>query len=327
MASSKVLSLGRKSGKSKRPVDEHVEGLEQHVDNGSEKQKAKEQARKDTAEEKRKEKEETKKDKGKEKQKAKEESSAANGEMEEVVKKSRGMSFPINPLRSWPPRNKSKSIVAQLLSSDGAVADSPPAESSTKPKPSILKSTESEMDGNDIGSGSTSTSNNRGNSNNGSSASNKSKNKSKTIGKSGLFQFTSSYSTSSAAPAAVTLAARGRGGSRDVSFHQLPSKHDSVRGTLSFAATLAVARRGTYDRRRIGDNTFDPLNHSRSTDGEPALNKDKESKMPNSGKEIEDDDNLERGYRVTSKARGRPPMRAREELILEFERHAGRRFR
>ncbi|KAF9366184.1 hypothetical protein BGX34_005533 [Mortierella sp. NVP85] len=334
MASSKVLSLGRKSGKSKRPADEHVEGLEQHVDNGSEKQKTKEQARKDTAEDKRKEKEETKKDKGKEKQKAKEES-PANAEMEEV-KKTRGMPFPINPLRSWPPRNKSKSksIVAQLLSSDGAVADSPSAESSIKPKPSILKSTESGKDGSDIGSTSTSTSNNRGNSNNGSSdsnktsnkTSNKSKNKSKTIGKSGLLQFTS-YSTSSAAPAAVTLAARGRGGSRDVSFHQLPSKHDSVRGTLSFAATLAVARRGTYDRRRIGDNTFDPLNHSRSIDGEPALNKDKEDKMSNSGKEIEDDDNLERGYRVTSKARGRPPMRAREELILEFERHAGRRFR
>ncbi|KAG0245143.1 hypothetical protein BGX31_007854 [Mortierella sp. GBA43] len=302
MASSKMLSLGRKSGKAKR--DEHAEEESgQLMDKALEKRKSKDQLKKDKAEEKQMAKEEARKGKGKEK--GKEEASTSGAA---DAKKTRGMSFPINPLRSWPPRNKAKSasLVAQLMEGDGTeVVERSMAENTIKPPPSIVKAKESD------------------DSSDGSKA--KSKSKSKTISKAGFFPFASTYSTSSAAPAAVTLAARGRGGSRDVSFHQLPQKHDSIKGTLSFAATLAVARRGTYDRRRIGDNTFDPLNLTRDADNGQAFSREKEDRA--FGKDVEEDDDQERGYRVMSKARGRAPMRPRDELILEFERHAGRRFR
>ncbi|KAG0252133.1 hypothetical protein BG011_007189 [Mortierella polycephala] len=169
--------------------------------------------------------------------------------------------------------------------------------------------------------------------------------KSKSLNKSNFFPF---VSTSSAAPAAATLAARGRGGSRDVFFHRPPARHDdSVRGSLSFAATLAITCRGpdgtssstSYDRRRLAKNTFDSPNHFQDIDGD--LSSDGIIETNNRvGKnrpghncmddrdEDEDEEFIERGYRGMSSSRGRPPLLSRTELLFEFERHAtGLRYR
>ncbi|KAI8603363.1 hypothetical protein EDD21DRAFT_369359 [Dissophora ornata] len=206
-------------------------------------------------------------------------------------------SFPTRPLLSWPPRSKSKSrsIVAHLLKSDGIELD-------RNLKPATPRGKEDQASGsNDI--------------------------RDMRFGK--TLPFASSYSsTSSAAPAAATLAARGRGGSHEVFFHRLPAKHDSTRGALSFAATLAVARRGamSYDRRRIGDHTFDPLNKACIESGEDGAKKGNGSFDAAQYDEDGEDDFMERGYRFMTSARGRPPLRPRAELMLEFERHTGRRF-
>ncbi|KAF9435217.1 hypothetical protein BGZ76_006693 [Entomortierella beljakovae] len=169
------------------------------------------------------------------------------------------------------------------------------------------------------------------------------KSKSKTFGRASLFHLGSQAPTpSSTAPATATLAARGRSsGSQDMSFHRPPTKHDSMRGslsgsgTLSFSATLAVARRGGYDRRRrIGNHTFDPLqknSHDGETYGVDGKEKSLNSQLHNIDHqdvgEDDYDDLMDRGYRVMNGVRGRPPARPRAELVSEFSQHAGKRFR
>ncbi|KAI1304594.1 hypothetical protein EDD11_005089 [Mortierella claussenii] len=235
--------------------------------------------------------------------------------------------FPRNAMLSWPPRSKSKSqSTAVHVSSEnsgplcsGAMGsirnDQGPVTASSFTKTSIHESNlNDQTDGNN------------------SKASPKSRNmsKSKSFGRASLFAFASSYSsTSSASPAAATLAARGRGGLHDVHFHRLPTKHGSMGGTLSFTATLAVARRGarSYDRRRIGNHTFDPLDSSKYMDGGQGGNAARRQDIVPHGLEEEDEDDLiERGYSAMSKARGRPPLLAKTELLVEFDRHTGPRY-
>ncbi|KAF9180202.1 hypothetical protein BGZ50_006381 [Haplosporangium sp. Z 11] len=166
--------------------------------------------------------------------------------------------------------------------------------------------------------------------------------KSKSLSKSSFFPF---VSTSSAAPAAATLAARGRGGSQDVFFHRPPARHDdSVRGSLSFAATLAITRHGpgglssstSYDRRRLARNTFDSPNLFQDIDGnlspddvtetnnKVGKNRPRDSRLD----DRDEEEFMERGYRGMSSSRGRPPLLSRTELLFEFERHTtGLRYR
>ncbi|KAF8983795.1 hypothetical protein BGZ46_009512 [Entomortierella lignicola] len=371
---SKILTLGRKSGKSKSQVKEIVDEIAQ--DKGKVREKGKGKATDVN------------------KINIKDESTftavmTTPSETEKI--KPKDSPFRAKAFLSWPPRNKTKSrsIVTHLLNGDADGSnnsdtfDRSPIEIPSKPKKrlSILALRSKTSQGN-INSSSSNTSNSSSsNSNDGvvadavnsestskisassenntsrASASNsKTKTKSKTFGRSSLFPFTSlssnsSTTPSSTAPAAATLAARGRGGGpHDASLHHLPSKHHSMRGslsgsgTLSFSATLAVARRGgalSYDRRRrIGNNTFDPINslkshhHEGGNSGvdfsEKVMNGGHykaESVSSNGDDGVDYDDLMDRGYRAMTGARGRPPMRPRAELVSEFDRHAGERYR
>ncbi|KAF9359662.1 hypothetical protein BGX26_011816 [Mortierella sp. AD094] len=381
MASSKMLTLGRKSGKSKSQAKENeIEQSEVLQEKSKEKEKEK--------------------GKGKAIDNDKDVITSPTATMtplESEKKKLKDLSFPSKAFLSWPPRNKSKSrsIVAHLMNGDidsvgnansnEDTFDRSPIEIPSKPKKRLSmlalrskksqsninsKNNSNESIGNSVSSSRANSRNSTSsdanvnvnvnvNSSTNSSANanidttncaSKTKSKSKTFGRASLFPFTSTSShsstSSSTAPAAATLAARGRGGGPHDVFHCLPTKHDSIRGslsgsgTLSFSATLAVARRGgalSYDRRRrIGNNTFDPLhgikNHHHDG-GNSGM--DSSEKILNGGHkdggvgvEGEDfDDLMDRGYRSMTGARGRPPMRPRAELVSEFDRHAGERYR
>ncbi|KAF9924516.1 hypothetical protein FBU30_005536 [Linnemannia zychae] len=144
-------------------------------------------------------------------------------------------------------------------------------------------------------------------------------------------------------PAAVSP--RVRKGSRDLFFSQRLSSKKSQsptsndRGTLTFAATFAIARKGNaYDRRRISAQTFHPLagtgpnmdNNGKSE--EWAIRKERRFAMDadsgiDSDDMAEDEDDCDRGYRKMPVSRGRPPRRTRNELIMEFAQHTGPGFR
>ncbi|KAF9916226.1 hypothetical protein BX616_004307 [Lobosporangium transversale] len=315
MRSSKVLSLGKRSSKPKTPdcLKENEETNGNHPDMTQKGRKGKEKADDSLP--------------------GTERTSDCviiqNNKMEKNTDKSLTPFQPKKPVLSWPPRNKSKSrsIIAYLQDEQNTQGSPGQIESSSNQKSSTWKRIK--------GSSANSSSENstRVACKDKSKGKSKDKNKDKSrksFGRVGLLPFASTYSsTSSAAPAAATLAARGRGGPDDVHFHRLPSKHDSICGTLSFSATLAVARRGplSHDRRRIGNHTFDPVNTHKRTDGdgdeEGSL---KENISPDADQVDEDDDWIERGYRVMSRARGRPPLFQRTELLQEFERHTGQRY-
>ncbi|KAF9162106.1 hypothetical protein BGX21_008452 [Mortierella sp. AD011] len=378
MASSKMLTLGRKSSKSKSQAKENEMEQSEVSQKNKEKEKGKGKAI----------------DSGKVDTKDVVTSPAATTTSSESEKKKlKDLSLPSKTFLSWPPRNKAKSrsIVAQLMNGDidgvgnanssDVPFDRSPIEIPSKPKKRLsmlaLRPKKSQSNINSRNSdesignkGSSSGTNSRNsissdinvnvnvnvnsslntNVDTANSAS-KTKSKSKTFGRASLFPFTSTSShsstPSSTAPAAATLAARGRGGGpHDVFFHRLPTKHESMRGslsgsgTLSFSATLAAARRGgplSYDRRRrIGNHTFDPLNNgiknhhhdgdNGGIDSEKTLNGAHKDRAIG-GMEGDFDDLMDRGYRSMTGVRGRPPMRPRAELVSEFERHAGERYR
>ncbi|CAO3567985.1 unnamed protein product [Mortierella alpina] len=249
--------------------------------------------------------------------------------------KERKLSFPANPLMSWPPRSKGKSrskSIQALLLSDGVGQIE---QISAQPRTSNL------MSGNNQGSisirrnseGSMAVLDQGASGKTKSKGADKSNNeRSKSFSKASLPPFARANNGVSQSPAvavAATLAARGRGGSRELFFHRPGRQDDAKRGTLSFAATLAAARRGSpmaFDRRKIGADTFDPLGDSQCADGhhqQPG----KACKF-GTGEEgmEEEEDTMERGYRIMPNSRGRPPLRPRAELVLEFERH-GQRYR
>ncbi|KAF9114858.1 hypothetical protein BGX27_009606 [Mortierella sp. AM989] len=385
VSSSKMLTLGRKSGKSKNQAKETEKEQSEIVQEKSkEKGKGKGKA--------------TDIDQANIKDKIISSTATVAAPLMTEKRKSRdlSLSFPSKVFMSWPPRNKdkSKSIVAHLMNGDNDIGnnlntndgnnnsnnnnnafDRSPIDIPTKLKKKLsmmaLRSKKSRSNinnnnGDSVGNDdtpkngaicdtnvvktNTDTNTNTICDNNNSSGS-KTMCKSKTFGRASLFPFTSTSShssstSSSTAPAAATLAARGRGGGpHDVSLHRLPTKYDSMRGslsgsgTLSFSATLAVARRGgalSYDRRRrIGNHTFDPLNSLKSHphDGDGSV--DLTDKYLNGGHvkegsgmgEADLDDLMDRGYRAMTGVRGRPPLRPRAELVSEFDRHAGERYR
>ncbi|KAG0278981.1 hypothetical protein BGZ95_002606 [Linnemannia exigua] len=249
------------------------------------------------------------------------------------------------PLLSWPRRTKSKSVVLQAPILD-CIGLPPPPEAQRIAAPKALAfQTEKKTH--------TSTPN---------------KFKSLTLGRAGLF-------SSNPAPASVptltpfsrvpagvkeketaalpseaqstTILPRTRKSSRDMFFSQrLSSKklHTPTppeRGSLTFAATFAIARKGNsaYDRRRISAHTFHPLTSSNpvldgsgSGSANPeqwALQKDKRFLALDTDSGIESDDaaedenDCERGYRKMPSSRGRPPSRTRSQLIMEFAQHSG----
>ncbi|KAG0203336.1 hypothetical protein BGX28_004365 [Mortierella sp. GBA30] len=247
--------------------------------------------------------------------------------------------FQANPLLSWPLRGKNKTrsqSIRTVLQSDISVQIEQDA---SKLRMSTLggrsdHTTISERQ-NSGGTGPLLSGDDGGHRKNGnhSQSQNQNKDKNKSLGKSfsrsSLLLFVSNSSSSrrnsSDAPAAATLAARGRGNSREPSFHH-PSpfaRHrDDKRPNLSFAATLAVAHRGSsmsHDRCRIGADTFDSVDVSQPVQRQPALTARKDR-----GEGA--DDIMERGYRIMPSSRGRPPLRSRAELLLEFERR-GQRYR
>ena len=84
----------------------------------------------------------------------------------------------------------------------------------------------------------------------------------------------------------------------------------------------------SFDRRKIGADTFDPLRNSQHIEGqhEQGGKDGRAGKLGVSEEETEDGETMERGYRIMPNSRGRPPLRPRAELVLEFERH-GQRYR
>lgn len=257
------------------------------------------------------------------------------------------------PLLSWPRRTKSKSVVLQapILDCIGL----PPPPETQKPatfKPLVFQPEKKPH---------TTVPN---------------KFKSLTLGRAGLFSHTSA---STPAPASTLFSrvhtgnkgketapltdqstavpSRVRKSSRDLFFSQrLTSKTPhtlaaSDRATLTFAATFAIARKGSstaYDRRRISAHTFHPL-----TSTDPALdgsvvssgsssvrNSDEWGFKKNSrffaldtdsgidsDEAAEDEEDCERGYRKMPNSRGRPPRRSRSQLIMEFAQHSGPGYR
>ncbi|KAF9126780.1 hypothetical protein BGW39_006349 [Mortierella sp. 14UC] len=255
------------------------------------------------------------------------------------------------PLLSWPRRTKSKTVVLQAPILD-CIGLPPPLETqmTTTPKPLAFQAEKKPH------------------------TSSPNKFKSLTLGRAGLFSSTpeptapptptlfSRVSTEgkgkeTVAPLAdsqsTRMLPRVRKSSRDMFFSQrLSSKKSHTtavpdRGTLTFAATFAIARKGnsTYDRRRISAHTFHPL-----TGGGPILDgsgsgssstnpeergfwKDKrfyaldiDSGIDSDGT-AEDEDDCERGYRKMPTSRGRPPRRTRSQLIMEFAQHSGPGYR
>ncbi|KAF9990168.1 hypothetical protein BGZ75_003294 [Mortierella antarctica] len=299
---SKMISLGKKSGKAvSRGKDEGtVEGTAKVIH-------AKEQNKKDIA--------------------------TNDREMEMKVRK---LSFPTNPLMSWPPRGKgksrSKSIQALLLSggsnsigqSSGHPMVSGLTDGSEQCSSILRRNSEGSVAAINEGGSGKDKSNGKDKGHN--------KSNSRSFSRTSLLPSVTANSDISRRPAvavAATLAARGRGGSRELFFHRPVRQEDTKRGTLSFAATLAAARRGgsmPFDRRKIGADTFDPLRNSQHKDGQ-------HQQAGRAGKlgigeeeKDEEEDTVERGYRIMPNSRGRPPLRPRAELVLEFERH-GQRYR
>ncbi|KAF9567078.1 hypothetical protein EC968_003512 [Mortierella alpina] len=258
----------------------------------------------------------------------------------EMEMKERKLSFPTNPLMSWPPRSKGKSrskSIQTMLLSDGS---STVRHSSGQPVASGL-TVESEQGSIVLrrnSEGSAAVFSKVGNSKIKSKGKDKSNSKSSSsgFGSAKLLPPTIANNEASRNPAMAatsTLAARGRGGSRELFFHRPVRQKDIKRGTLSFAATLAAARRGgsaPFDRRKIGVDTFDPLRNPQHMEGQHhqtgrigkfVIGEEKEEE-----EEEEEEDTMERGYRIMPNSRGRPPLRPRMELVLEFERH-GQRYR
>ncbi|OAQ28639.1 hypothetical protein K457DRAFT_138724 [Linnemannia elongata AG-77] len=251
------------------------------------------------------------------------------------------------PLLSWPRRTKSKSVVLQAPILDCIGLPPPPGTL----KPLVFQPEKKPH---------TTVPN---------------KFKSLTLGRAGLFSH-----TSASTPAASTLFSRvhtgnkgketipltdpstavpsqSRKSSRDMFFSQrLTSKKPhtpaaSDRATLTFAATFAIARKGSstaYDRRRISAHTFDPLTNTSpvlggsviSNGSGSASNSDewgfkKDSRFfaldidsgIDSDEAAEDGDDCERGYRKMPNSRGRPPRRSRSQLIMEFAQHSGPGYR
>jgi hypothetical protein len=258
------------------------------------------------------------------------------------------------PLLSWPRRTKSKSVVLQAPILD-CIGLPPPsvAQRAAILKPLVLP-TEKRPHANIPN-----------------------KFKSLTLGRSGLFSHTTA---STPAPASTSLSRmhpgskgketvpstdsqsttvppQSRKSSRDMFFSQrLTSKkpHTPVasdRGTLTFAATFAIARKGAstaYDRRRISAHTFHPLtgtgpiidggggsgrgSGSVSKPDELGFRKDRQLVSDidsgiDSDEAPEDEDDCERGYRKMPNSRGRPPRRTRSELIMVFTQHSGPGYR
>ncbi|KAF8946073.1 hypothetical protein BGZ47_001341 [Haplosporangium gracile] len=256
------------------------------------------------------------------------------------------------PLLSWPRRTKSKSVVLQapILDCIGL----PPPPETQKPvtlRPLILQTEKSH-------------------------ASVPNKFKSLTLGRAGLFSHTSASTPASASTlfSHVHTGSKGKGtvpltdqstavptqvrkSSRDMFFSQrLTSKKPhtlaaSDRRTLTFAATFAIARKGSptaYDRRRISAHTFHPLTStdpildgdvngndcgSASNSDEWGLKKDSRffaldsDSGSDSDEAPEDEDDCERGYRKMPNSRGRPPRKSRSQLIMEFAQHSGPGYR
>ncbi|KAG0335806.1 hypothetical protein BG000_007205 [Podila horticola] len=128
----------------------------------------------------------------------------------------------------------------------------------------------------------------------------------------------------------------------------------STREPLSFSATLAVARKGKYNsfgKRRIDAHTFDPpvvttlavidaSDHPSPIRGgifrlrriasrrKVAVPPDdsNESEEDLDEEEFDEDEYMDRGYRSMSNSRGRPPLRPRADLLFEFEKYALTRF-
>lgn len=306
MTPSNMISLGRKSGKAtSRGKDEGtLEGRAEVID-------AKEGEKKDIA---------------------------TNDREREV--KERKLSFPTNPLMSWPPRSKGKSrskSIQALLLSDGS---NPMVHSSGQPmgtgltggneQSSTILRRNSEGSVAVLSKGGSDKAKNKG------KDKTNDKSTSRSFSKANLLPFFKPNNDASRSPAATvvaTLAARGRGGSREMFFHRPVRQEGAKRGTLSFAATLAAARRGghmPFDRRKLGADTFDPLCNSQCIDGqhERAVKDGRSGKLEIGEQETEEEeeDTVERGYRIMPSSRGRPPLRPRAELLLEFERH-GQRYR
>ncbi|KAF9909648.1 hypothetical protein EC991_008306 [Linnemannia zychae] len=247
------------------------------------------------------------------------------------------------PLLSWPRRTKSKSVVLQAPILD-CIGLPPPLETprTSTPKPLLAFQAEKKP-----------------------RTSSPTKFKSLTLGRVGLFSSTPTSTPTlftristegkgkeTAAPLVdshnAAVLPRVRKSSRDMFFSQrLSSKkpHTAGRGTLTFAATFAIARKGnsSYDRRRISAHTFHPLtggspnldgNGSSSTNPkEQGFWKDRsyyeadvDSGIESDGT-ADDDDDCERGYRKMPTSRGRPPRRTRSQLIMEFAQHSGPGYR
>lgn len=256
------------------------------------------------------------------------------------------------PLLSWPRRTKSKSVVLQAPILD-CIGLPPPPEVQ---KPATFKSLVFQPEKKPH----TTVPN---------------KFKSLTLGRAGLFSHTSA---STPAPASTLFSrvhtgnkgketapltdqstavpSRVRKSSRDMFFSQrLTSKTPhtlaaSDRATLTFAATFAIARKGSstaYDRRRISAHTFHPLTSAdpvldgsvvsngsgsaRSSD-EWGFKKDIRFLALDTDSGIDSDDaaeeeDCERGYRKMPDSRGRPPRRSRSQLIMEFAQHSGPGYR
>ncbi|KAK3841756.1 MAG: hypothetical protein J3R72DRAFT_421901 [Linnemannia gamsii] len=253
------------------------------------------------------------------------------------------------PLLSWPRRTKTKSVVLQAPILDCIGLPPPPeTQRAVTPKPLAFQAEKKSH---------TSTPN---------------KFKSLTLGRAGLFSSTpvpasvpnstlfSRVPTGGKEKETAALLSeaqstpmlpRSRKSSRDMFFSQrLSSKklHTPAapdRGTLTFAATFAIARKGNsaYDRRRISAHTFHPLTSSNpgldGSDGgcanpeEWVLRKEKRLSALDTDSGIESDeaaedgDDCERGYRKMPSSRGRPPRRTRSQLIMEFAQHSGPGYR
>lgn len=253
------------------------------------------------------------------------------------------------PLLSWPRRTKSKSVVLQAPILDCIGLPPPPETQRAATLKPLIISTEKKPHTNIPN-----------------------KFKSLTLGRAGLFSHTTA---STPAPASISFslmnpASKGKEtvpltdsqsttvlprAPRDMFFSQritvkkphTPASPD--RGTLTFAATFAIARKGTsaYDRRRISALTFHPLTgtgpildgsssgHGSGSARKPdewGFRKDKLLALNNdsgidSDEAPEDEDECERGYRKTPNSRGRPPRRTRSQLIMEFAQHSGPGYR
>ncbi|KAG9069674.1 hypothetical protein KI688_008996 [Linnemannia hyalina] len=256
------------------------------------------------------------------------------------------------PLLSWPHRIKSKSVVqTPILDCIGLL---PPLETQ---KPATLKSLVVQPEKK-------------------SHATVPNKFKSLTLGRAGLFthalatppaQASTLFSRvhtgnkeKESAPLtdrSIAVPSRVRKSSRDMFFSQrITSKkpHTPVvsdRATLTFAATFAIARKGSStasDRRRISAQTFHPLTStntaldgkdgsngsaSASNSGEWGFKRDSRffaldiDSGIDSDEAAEDEDDCERGYRKMPNSRGRPPRRSRSQLIMEFAQHSGPGYR